>query len=128
MKLIFSFAELDALQNTSVGLNDQLMAVIPGFKDQVGKSKSVLSALLDAQEKTHGLIEVSMINATVTITVPEELVVESISVVGSFYEEIVEMIPLGLVIAKMAKKAIKRYEANVNTLGEKFKKLVKASD
>lgn len=129
MKIIFTFAELEALQNTAVGLNDQLMAVVPGLKNQVGKSKkSILNALLDAELKTPQLVTVDMLNATVVITVPEELVTESIAVVGSFYEELVEMVPLVMVIAKMAKKAIKRYEANVNTLGEKFKKLVKASD
>lgn len=123
MKVIFSFAEISAIESVSDDLVTQLAAVIPKLK---GKGqKTSLAELLDAQQRTPELVSVDLISGTVTITVPEELVVESTKIVGVFYSEIIELVPMVMVLGRMLKKAMSRYEASVAELGAKFSKLVK---
>lgn len=124
MKVILTFTEISAFETVSTDLVSQLGAVVPGLKD-LKDQKSALVTLLDAQKRTPELVKVDMLTATVTFTVPEELMVESANILGVFYAEIVDMVPMVLVLGRMLKKAVRRYDASVQTLGEKFKKLVK---
>jgi hypothetical protein len=125
MKVVLSFAEIDAFSNLTAGIRQQLLAVMPQLKKTIGDKKSTMGELLEAQERVPELVSVDMIGGTVTLTVPEELMIESTEIVGIFYEELIEMIPLFVALARMLKKATRRYEASVEALGEKFKKLVK---
>jgi len=125
MKVILSFSEIQAFDNLTTGIRKQLMAVMPQLKKTIVDEKSTMIELLDAEKRVPELIQVDMFNCTVKITIPEQLVIESAGVVGVFYEEIIEMIPLVMTLARMLKKATRRYEASVEAFGEKFKKLVK---
>lgn len=123
MKVLFTFAEISAIESVSDDLVTQLAAAIPNLK---GKGqKTSLAELLDAQQRTPELVAVDLSSGTVTITVPEELVVESTKIVGVFYSEIIELVPMVMVLGRMLKKVMSRYEASVAELGAKFSKLVK---
>ena len=125
MKVVLSFAEIDAFSNLTAGIRQQLLAVMPNLKKTMVDEKSTMVELLEAQERTPELVNVDMAKGMVTFTIPEQLVIESTEIVGIFYEELIEMIPLFVALAKMLKKATRRYEASVEALGNKFKKLVK---
>lgn len=126
MKVILTLGEIYAIESVSTDLIAQLAAVIPTFKS--GEQESMLVQLLDAQKRAPELVSVDILAGTATITLPEELIVESTKIIGVFYAEIVELIPVVMVLERMLKKALKGYESSVNALGKKFKKLVKTSD
>ncbi len=124
MKIVLTFAEIQSFDNLAAGVAQQLRVVLPNLKSARGEKPTIME-LLDAEQRVPNLISVDMIGGTVTFTVPEELVIESAGIVGVFYEELIELVPLIVTLARMVKKAARKYEASVEALGEKFKKLVK---
>lgn len=124
MRVILTFSEIQSFDNLAAGVAQQLRVVLPNLKSARGEKPTIME-LLDAEQRVPNLISVDMIGGTVTFTVPEELVIESAGIVGVFYEELIELVPLIVTLGRMVKKAARKYEASIEALGQKFSKLVK---